>query len=125
MGGDLFAPWACTAPFFDEAEDSPEAESGVAAVLFTISILLGGLRKGREADGGDLAAVLELMLELPLDLGVDWGLAPPVVGGCWAWSLSFRGGGRGMEVGGMRRGGKGLVRMRFVFWKTSVAWQYG
>lgn len=23
----------------------------------------------------------------------------------------------------MRRGGKGLVRMRAVFWKTSVAWQ--
>ena len=124
MGGDLFAPLAITAPFVDEAEDSPEGESGVAAVLFTISILFGGLRKGREADGGGLAAVLELRLELTLDLAVDWGLAPPVGGGCWAWSLSFKGGGRGVEVG-MRRGGTGLVRMRFVFWKTRVAWQYG
>lgn len=120
FGDDLFAPLGSTAPFVDEAEDSPEGESGVGAVLFTISILFGGLRKGREADGGGLAAVLELELELGLDLGVDWALAPPVGGGCWTWSLSFRGGGRGMEVG-MRRGGKGLVRMRLVFWKTSVA----
>lgn len=122
FGGDLFAPLGSSAPFVDEAEDTPEGESGVGAVLFTISILFGGLRKGREADGDGLAVVLELELELNLDWGVDWALAPPVGGGCWTWSLSFRGGGRGMEVG-MRRGGKGLVRMRLVFWKTRVAWQ--
>lgn len=71
FGGDLFAPLGSAAPFVDEAEDSPEGESGVVAVLFTISILFGGLRKGREADGGGLAAVLELELEFTLDLEVD------------------------------------------------------
>ena len=82
FGGDLFAPLGNTAPFVDEAEDSPEGESGVGAVLFTIRILFGGLRKGREADGGGLAVVLELELELELGWGVGWALVPPVGDGC-------------------------------------------
>lgn len=84
-------------------------------MLFTIRILFGGFRNGRETGGGGFVVVLEL------GWGVDWAFAPPG-GGCWTWSLSFRGGGRGMRLG-MRRGGKGFVRMRFVFWKSSIAWQ--
>lgn len=71
LGGDLFAPLGSAAPCVGVAEASPEEESEVVAVLFTISILFGGLRKGREADVGGLVAVLELELEFTLDFEVD------------------------------------------------------
>lgn len=91
FGGDPFAPLGYDAPFIDEAEDNkPEGDSGIAAVLFTIRIFWGGLVNGREADDGGGGGAFVVVLELGWGL-VDWAFAPPVGGGCWTWSLSFRG----------------------------------
>lgn len=120
FGAAPFEPLGNDAPFFDDVEDNkPEGESGEGAVLFTIRIFWTGLRNGREADGGGgagLVVVVELVCGVKV---VDWALVPAVGGECWTWSLSFKGGGRS----GMGRGGMRLVRIWFVFWKRSVAWQ--
>lgn len=119
--GAPFEPLENDAAFFDDVEDNkPEGESGVGAVLFTIRIFWTGLRNGREADGGGGAGLVVEVEELVWGLNVvDWALVPAAGGERWTWSLSFRGGGRS----GMGRGGMRLVRIWFVFWKRSVAWQ--